>query len=66
MCMVGRLGAEPHEVMYIGDNYEKDMLGALGAGLRAVWVNRSDKVQPTSGQKPERTVRNLSELLAVL
>ena len=66
MCMVGRLGADPSEVMYVGDNYEKDMLGALGAGLRAVWVNRSDKVQPTSGQKPERTVRNLSELLAVL
>jgi len=66
MCMVGRLGAEPREVMYIGDNYEKDILGALGAGLRAVWVNRSDKVQPTSGQKPERTVRDLSELLAVL
>jgi putative hydrolase of the HAD superfamily len=52
--------------MYVGDNYEKDVLGALGAGLRVVWVNRSDKMQPTRGQKPERTVRDLSELLTVL
>jgi 2-haloalkanoic acid dehalogenase type II len=66
MCMVGVLGAEPHEVMYIGDNYEKDMLGALGAGLRAIWVNRSDKVQPIHDQKPECTVRDLSELLRAL
>lgn len=66
MCLVGRLEVEPHEVMYIGDNYEKDVLGALGAGLRAVWVNRSDKMQPIHCQKPERTVRDLSELLTVL
>ncbi len=66
MCLVGRLEAEPHEVMYVGDNYEKDMLGALGAGLRAVWVNRLDKMQPTRGQMPERTVRDLSELLTML
>ena len=66
MCLVGRLGAEPHDVMYVGDNYEKDVLGALGVGLRAVWVNRADKMQPTYSQKPERTVRDLSELLTVL
>ena len=66
MCLVGRLKAEPHEVMYIGDNYEKDVLGALGAGLRAIWVNRSDKMQPIHCQRPERTVRDLSELLTVL
>jgi len=66
MCMVGRLKAEPHKVIYIGDNYEKDMLGALGAGLRAVWVNRSGKAQPTHGPKPERAVRDLTELLTLL
>ena len=66
MCLVGRLGAEPHEVMYIGDSYEKDMLGALGAGLKAVWVNRSGRMQPTSSPKPEHAVRDLSELLTML
>ena len=66
MLMVDRLGAEPRDVMYVGDNYEKDVLGALGAGLRAVWVNRSGREQPVHDRRPERTIRDLSELLTML
>lgn len=34
------LECEPGEVLHIGDNPEHDVLGAVDAGLRAVWLNR--------------------------
>jgi len=36
-----RAGASPHEVVMVGDSYERDVLGARGAGIhRAVLVDR--------------------------
>ena len=60
--LISRSGAEPHHVTYIGDNYMKDVVGALGAGLRAVWVNRDGRQMPNHPLTPELTVRDLSEL----
>jgi putative hydrolase of the HAD superfamily len=30
----------PSEAVYIGDNYEVDILGAVNAGLKAIWINK--------------------------
>jgi putative hydrolase of the HAD superfamily len=35
-----RLNIEPSEAVYIGDNYEIDIMGATGAGLNAIWINK--------------------------
>ena len=39
------IGASPGETVYVGDEYDVDVLGALGAGLEAVWLVR-DEVDP--------------------
>lgn len=31
--------AQPHEVVYVGDSYHHDVVGAASAGLRTVWLN---------------------------
>lgn len=31
------LGVAPGRAVFVGDNYENDVLGAQGAGLRAIW-----------------------------
>jgi putative hydrolase of the HAD superfamily len=36
---VDRLGASPRDTVMVGDSWERDVLGALGAGLSAVWVS---------------------------
>jgi putative hydrolase of the HAD superfamily len=36
----GMLGADPHDSIYVGDLYDTDVVGARGAGLRAVWLDR--------------------------
>jgi putative hydrolase of the HAD superfamily len=35
-----RLNVDPSEALYIGDNYEIDIMGAIGAGLNAIWINK--------------------------
>jgi 2-haloalkanoic acid dehalogenase type II len=65
-ALLSRAGAQAHQVMYVGDNYMKDIVGALGAGLRAVWVNRDGKRTPSHPLMPEHTVRDLSELARIL
>ncbi|WP_162549822.1 HAD family hydrolase [Hymenobacter nivis] len=38
---LARLGARPAETVLVGDNWTADVLGALGAGIRPVWLNRT-------------------------
>ena len=59
-------GAQASQVVYIGDNYMKDVVGAIGAGLRAVWVNRDDRQAPSHSLKPEHVIKDLSELAHIL
>jgi putative hydrolase of the HAD superfamily len=34
------LGSVPSNVVYVGDNYQIDIVGAAEAGLKAVWLNK--------------------------
>jgi FMN phosphatase YigB (HAD superfamily) len=48
----------------VGDSLEKDVGGALAAGLGAVWVNRSRRPRPDDLGVPD--VTSLAELPRVL
>jgi putative hydrolase of the HAD superfamily len=43
-----RLRMAPHEVMHVGDDWQLDVEGALGAGLWAVWLHRTGTSQQPS------------------
>jgi len=36
--LVGDLRVEPHQMIYVGDDPEPDIIGARGAGLKPVWT----------------------------
>ena len=36
--LLDRLGATPEASVMVGDSWERDVLGALGAGMSAVWI----------------------------
>lgn len=36
---IGRSGVKATEAWFVGDNYQKDILGAAAAGLRPIWLN---------------------------
>ncbi|WP_337845299.1 HAD family hydrolase [Thermus sp.] len=56
-------GVGPEEAVMVGDNPERDIQGALRAGLRAVWVDRGHR-PPDPRFPPHQRVRNLLEALS--
>ncbi len=55
----------PTQVLHVGDDVTLDVLGALNAGMQAVWVNRSDHAWPHDSKAPI-TVANLMQLCDLL
>jgi len=53
------------QVLHIGDDETLDALGAMNAGMQAVWVNRSDSLWPHEA-RPHAIIASLSELLELL
>lgn len=52
------LGLQPDELLFIGDNPENDVRGALQAGWEAIWLNRTGSEQ----QVEAITIRELTEV----
>lgn len=61
-----RFGAEPGQVVHVGDDPELDVVGAANAGLRTVWVNRAGHRWPLAAAPADAEVRSLDELPVVL
>lgn len=60
-----RLGADPADAVMVGDSLVKDIDGAVGAGLSAVWVNRLRQPRPAE-RAGLLEIHALSELPAQL
>ena len=60
---LGALGVRADEAMHVGDNQVADVRGALGAGLGAVWVNRTGAA---AASDPHHVVTDLRALPALL
>ena len=61
----GMAGVAPAEVLHVGDDATMDVLGAMDAGMQAVWVNRMQRAWSHEPQ-PHHTVTDLNELAALL
>jgi FMN hydrolase / 5-amino-6-(5-phospho-D-ribitylamino)uracil phosphatase len=59
-------GVEPHEVLHIGDDAALDVMGALNAGMQAVWLNREEKLWPYEDTTPTVEVTSLAEVCTML
>lgn len=59
-------GVLPEQVLHVGDDAGHDVIGALLAGMQAVWVNRSEHLWTDVHHEPHETVSTLSELCDML
>ena len=58
---VKKLGLKPEEIMFVGDNPQRDITGANRAGMVSVWVNRG---RMKKGKvKPDFEVRDIRGIL---
>jgi putative hydrolase of the HAD superfamily len=58
-----RAGVQPAEALYIGDQYQVDVLGANGAGMKGILLDRRDHYQKI---KDCPRIQNLTEVLGFL
>ena len=59
-------GVPPEAVLHVGDDPGHDVLGALGAGMQAVWLNRAGAPWPHEPQRPHLECDTLLRLRQVL
>ncbi len=59
-------GVAPHEVLHVGDDAAADVVGAIDAGMQAVWLNRQGKLWPDAYKQPTLEIASLVELTALL
>jgi len=57
---------QAHEVVYVGDDPLLDVVGARGAGMQAIWIDRAGAQWPSEIAPASYTVRSLAELTKLL
>lgn len=63
---VEALGMAPEECLVVGDSYKKDILPAIAAGCKAVWLKGAGWTGEEDAVEYDHTIKNLSELLEIL
>lgn len=58
-----RLNVEPSEIVHVGDAWEADVMGALGAGSKAIWYSPTDERPLPEGVVACRDARELERAL---
>lgn len=56
---------QPQNLLMVGDNLERDILGAQKTGIKGVWINRSRRPNKTAIQ-PDFEIASLTELELLL
>jgi putative hydrolase of the HAD superfamily len=57
--------AKPEQVLYVGDSYDHDVVGAAGVGICTVWLNRQGTPLP-GPIRPDAEIAELTALMGVL
>jgi FMN hydrolase / 5-amino-6-(5-phospho-D-ribitylamino)uracil phosphatase len=55
-------GVDAAQVLHVGDDPLADVVGAMQAGMQAVWLNREAREWPKAFAPPPRTITTLAEL----
>ncbi len=61
-----KLASTPAATAMVGDRYDRDIAGALEAGLFTIWVNLRDERLPTGARAPDATVSSIAQVGAYL
>lgn len=59
---MNELGVGPDESVMVGDRFQRDIVGAHAAGMRAIWVNSRNETLPQGVREPEVTIASIADL----
>ena len=64
--VLARLGLEPGEVMYVGDNLSHDIAPPNSLGMVTTWARRAARRRDVEGIAPDHVVDDFDELRSIL
>jgi HAD superfamily hydrolase (TIGR01549 family) len=62
---IDALGVCTSRILFVGDDYDLDIIGAKQLNLATAWINPLDKVLASTLVTPDLTIHDLSDLLTV-
>ncbi len=65
LLALGRFGLPGSEVIFVGDSYERDMVPAMEAGMKAIWLKPRDG-RGTEANSVHASISRLSDLEELL
>ncbi|MFP4931785.1 HAD family hydrolase [Staphylococcus coagulans] len=60
------LVVDPHEIYYIGDHFDNDVIGAIDAGWHSIWFNRRNRPMTHQQYTPDHIVMTEEELFETI
>lgn len=66
LTMIRRLGVNPEETVYVGDQQLEDVQGPAGVGINSIWINRRGVALDPQLPKPACQIKSLMELPGLL
>ncbi len=64
-ALLGRLGARPTDVLFVGDSYEADIVGAHNARMRTAWISADGADRPGT-VTPDYVLASAAEVVEIL
>jgi putative hydrolase of the HAD superfamily len=65
-ALASALRCRPEEIVMVGDDYGRDVVGAHAAGLRSVWFDRTGDREPPLPAAHDGRITAMDELPAVI
>jgi FMN phosphatase YigB (HAD superfamily) len=60
------LGVAPQDILFVGDTFELDVVGAKSVGMDAAWFNRGKTPPDLDRAQPDYTITSLADVLEIL
>ena len=63
---LSKLSTSAEKAVFVGNDYEADIKGAVNAGMKSVWLNRKNEKLNPETPNPHYTIKSLTELTDIL
>ena len=60
---IDKLAIKPNEALFVGDNYNADVVGSKAMGMDAAWINKKNQPADNLNPEPDYIMKNLPDLI---
>jgi HAD superfamily hydrolase (TIGR01549 family) len=65
MLAMKKINLTPNEVIMVGDNFAKDITGALNLGIKSYWLDKNGDNEKLTNSELVKNIKNYKELIGI-